>query len=158
MSCNVVPQMWTPSPLSKLPQRVTKARASHQLLSCSRPLQLSPLKLREQSIVSPSGKTFSRNSHAPVGCTQLVFQSCSKYIFCSLREWKSDKKCCSCFFEKGGYCNGSAVFLFFFYWEHTGADWELTGISATFARINNMAKQQNRSMCCKINVIKCLLN
>ncbi|XP_034293112.1 bromodomain testis-specific protein isoform X1 [Pantherophis guttatus] len=55
MSCNVVPQMWTPSPLSKLPQRATKARASHQLLSCSRPLQLSPLKLREQSIISPSG-------------------------------------------------------------------------------------------------------
>ncbi|XP_058032629.1 bromodomain testis-specific protein [Ahaetulla prasina] len=55
MSCNVVPQMWIPSPLGKLPQRATKARASHQLLSCSRPLQLSPLKLREQSIVSPSG-------------------------------------------------------------------------------------------------------
>ncbi|XP_026555873.1 bromodomain testis-specific protein [Pseudonaja textilis] len=55
MSCNVVPQIWNPSPLSKLPQKATKAKASHQLLPCSRPLQLSPLKLREQSIVSPSG-------------------------------------------------------------------------------------------------------
>ncbi|XP_032073602.1 bromodomain testis-specific protein [Thamnophis elegans] len=55
ISCNVVPQIWNPSPLSKLPQRASKARASHQLLPCSRPLQLSPLKPREQSIVSPSG-------------------------------------------------------------------------------------------------------
>ncbi|XP_029138969.1 bromodomain testis-specific protein-like [Protobothrops mucrosquamatus] len=54
-SCNVVPQIWNPSPLSKLPQRAPKARASHQLLPCSRSLQLSPLKLQEQRIVSPSG-------------------------------------------------------------------------------------------------------
>ncbi|XP_063155942.1 bromodomain testis-specific protein [Candoia aspera] len=55
MSCNVVPQIWSASPISKLSQRTTEARGSHPLLSYSQPLQHSPLKLQEQSIVSPSG-------------------------------------------------------------------------------------------------------
>ncbi|XP_070602675.1 bromodomain testis-specific protein isoform X1 [Erythrolamprus reginae] len=54
MPCNA-PQIWNPTPLSKPSQRATTARAPHPLLPCSWPSQMSPLKLREQSIVSPSG-------------------------------------------------------------------------------------------------------
>ncbi|KAM6454383.1 bromodomain testis-specific protein isoform 2-T5 [Liasis olivaceus] len=55
ISCDVVPQIWNTSPISKLTQRATEARASHRSLPHSQPSQHSPLKRQEQSLVSPSG-------------------------------------------------------------------------------------------------------